>query len=351
MKLRKNQERQFLEYSGNENIVEQGLYDYVNNMTFYWKNTDFSSHVLHPFMYNFKIWNKLNNIIINGYNNYANQDLVDYLTSKTKFDELFGEYGEGRNFWKYNVMDLSGYTTRYEAAIKNEHKDDLNHNVSELTGYDGLFYPTSAKEYLDLYNESLELGFVIPDGFFTEELGIKDGKANWHTQEEKMRMEALANPFIRAIYSVYWQLDEIEWLSEEDSREHDESTFYTRWYSHLNYTRLEYQRIAMQLWYWRERIVELIRTNYPISKYCLDVQGNSLVMVQTFTKEDEETNPYLIDLMIAQDKQVTKTNKNIYSNVCDNTLVKPSELWIRWKSNPIAIPAFDIEYDVKTSDI
>ena len=119
----------------------------------------------------------------------------------------------------------------------------------------------------------------------------------------------------------------------------------------MNYTRLEYQRIAMQLWYWRERIVELIRTNYPISKYCLDVQGNSLVMVQTFTKEDEETNPYLIDLMIAQDKQVTKTNKNIYSNVCDNTLVKPSELWIRWKSNPIAIPAFDIEYDVKTSDI
>ena len=74
-------------------------------------------------------------------------------------------------------------------------------------------------------------------------------------------------------------------------------------------------------------------------------------MVQTFTKEDEETNPYLIDLMIAQDKQVAKTNKNIYSNVCDNTLVKPSELWIRWKSHPIAIPAFDIEYDVKTSDI
>ena len=71
-------------------------------------------------------------------------------------------------------------------------------------------------------------------------------------------------------------------------------------------------------------------------------------MVQTFTKEDEDTNPYLIDLMIAQDRQVTKANRNMYSNVCDNRLVKPSELWIRWKSNPIAVPAFDIVYDVNT---
>ena len=104
------------------------------------------------------------------------------------------------------------------------------------------------------------------------------------------------------------------------------------------------------MWYWRDRILELIGNNYPISKYCLDIQGNSLVMVQTFTKEDEDTNTYLIDLMIAQDRQVTKANRNMYSNVCDNRLVKPSELWIRWKSNPIAVPAFDIEYDVNTTD-
>lgn len=249
VKLRKNQERQFLEYSGNENIVGQGVYDYVNNRTFYWKNTDFSSHVLHPFMYNFKIWNRLNNIIINGYKNYANSDLIDYLTSKTKFDELFGEYGEGRNFWKYNVMDLSGYTTRYEASIKDEHKDDYNHSESELTGYDGLFYPTAALEYLNIHNESIGLGFSIPDGFFTNELGVKDGKSTWSTELEKERMKCLSNPFIRAIYSIYWQLGEIAWLDEdENSRTRvvsDESTFYTKWYSHLNYSRLEYQKIAM----------------------------------------------------------------------------------------------------------
>ena len=201
--MRENQVEQFLEYSGNDDIVANEIYNMASNRIFYWKNTDYSSHVLHPFMYNLKIWNKLNNIIINGYKNYANSDLIDYLTSKTKFDELFGEYGEGRNFWKYNVMDLSGYTTRYEASIKDEHKDDYNHNESELTGYDGLFYPTAALEYLNIHNESIGLGFSIPDGFFTDELGVKDGKATWSTELEKERMKCLSNPFIRAIYSIY----------------------------------------------------------------------------------------------------------------------------------------------------
>ena len=150
MELRKNQERQFLEYTGNENIVADGIYELMNNRLFNWKNRDYSSHVLHPFMYNLKIWNRLNNIIVNGYRDYVNDDLVEYMSSKVKFDELFGKYGECRNFWKYNVMDLTGYTTRYEAAIKDEHLEDTNGSTSELTGYDGLFYPDAAREFLNL---------------------------------------------------------------------------------------------------------------------------------------------------------------------------------------------------------
>ena len=30
--------------------------------------------------------------------------------------------------------------------------------------------------------------------------------------------------------------------------------------------------------------------------------------------------------------------------------MKPNELWIRWKSNPIAVPAFDVYYDENTGD-
>ena len=148
--LRKNQEKQFLEYSGQnlEDDAIQGIYDYMNNQLFYWKNTDYSSHVLHPFMYNLKLWNRLDNIIVNGYRDYINNDLVKYMSSKVKFDELVGEFGECRRFWKYNVVDMTGYTTRYEAAVKDEHKDDANKTTSQLTGYDGLFYPDAALEFL-----------------------------------------------------------------------------------------------------------------------------------------------------------------------------------------------------------
>ena len=134
------------------------------------------------------------------------------------------------------------------------------------------------------------------------------------------------------MYSIYWQT---------------EGSFYTRWYSHLNYSRSEYQKIAIQLWYWRDRIEELITTEYPITKYCLDIQGNSLILVQTFKENEETTNPYLIDLTLAHEtiQNTFSGNKNTHVPFCENRLVKPSELWIRWKSSPIALPAFDVFYD------
>ena len=254
--LRMNQEKQFLEYSGSDDVALEGLYDYMNNRLAYWKNTDYSSHMLHPFMYNLKLWNKLNNIIINGYKNYVDNDLIGYLTSKVRFDELFGEYGECKNFWKYNVMDLTGYTTRYEASVKDEHRDDKNKTVSELTGYDGLFYPKVAKEFLETYKSCLddngreiEDQFTLPNRFFNSEIDP--------TNEDDLKY--LNNhPFISAIYSIYMQSD-------------DDQSFYTKWYSHLNWTRAEYQKMALQLWYWRKRVVELIASPYPITKYCLDI--------------------------------------------------------------------------------
>ena len=249
--LRKNQEKQFKEYSGNDDLIGDGIYDLVNNRLFYWKNTDFSSHMLHPFMYNLKLWNRLNNIIINGYRDYVNSDLIDFLTSKTKFDELFGEFGECRNFWKYNVMDLTGYTTRYEAAIKDEHKDDFNNTTSELTGYDGLFYPKAAREFLALCSDSQD--YALQADFFTGKMGDRGFVRG-------------RDDFVAAIYSIYWMDMNTKYV---DGTEVD--SFYTKWYSHLNYSKDDYQKIAMQLWYWRDRILELIQTNYPITKYCLDI--------------------------------------------------------------------------------
>lgn len=87
-----------------------------------------------------------------------------------------------------------------------------------------------------------------------------------------------------------------------------------------------------------------------MDRYCIDVQGNSLILVSTFKPDDENSNPYLVDLAIAQEKveSTINGNKNKEVSSCDNSLRRPSELWIRWKSNPIAVPAFDLLYDRKT---
>ena len=314
--LRKNQERQFKEYCGNEDFIGNGIYDFVNNKLFYWKNVDYSSHVLHPFMYNLKLWNKLNNIIINGYKDYINNDLVEYLSSKTKFDELFGKFGESKNFWKYNVMDLTGYTTRYEAAIKDEHKDNFNKTTSELTGYDGLFYPDAVKEFVNNYDKAFG-NFKLTNEFFTGNVKVygRTGKCYWHDGDNKdsnnveIGVEHCfvkgTDEFMAAIYSIYWQIEKttlVKGVAGKPSEfifDSEEDSFYTKWYSHLNYTRTEYQKIAMQLWYWRERILELATVEYPIMKYCLDVQNNSMILVSTFAPDDDEKNPFLIDLSIA----------------------------------------------------
>ena len=159
----------------------------MNNRIFYWKNEDYSSHVLHPFMYNLKLWNRLDNIIVNGYKDYVNSDLVEYMTSRVKFDELFGKFGETKNFWKWNVMDLTGYTTRYEAAVKDERLDNLNSTPSPITGYDGLFYPSAVKEFVDCLDASPEDLQTLSDEFFVG------------------TMVECSSRFIDAIYSVYWQ--------------------------------------------------------------------------------------------------------------------------------------------------
>ena len=76
-----------------------------------------------------------------------------------------------------------------------------------------------------------------------------------------------------------------------------------------------------------------------------------MILVSTFGKEDEETNQFLIDLALAQNAvQGRSGNENTHCSFCDNSLKRPSELWIRWKSSPIAFPAFDVYYDQKVGD-
>ena len=74
--------------------------------------------------------------------------------------------------------------------------------------------------------------------------------------------------------------------------------------------------------------------------------------MSTFVPDDNDRNPYLIDLRLAQEKVMDKIcgNRNEHVPFCSNAPNSPSELWIRWKSNPIAMPAFDVWYDKSIGD-
>ena len=41
---------------------------------------------------------------------------------------------------------------------------------------------------------------------------------------------------------------------------------------------------------------------------------------------------------------------NTHVPFCEKKLVKPNEMWVKWKSNPIALPAFDVNWQEKTGD-
>ena len=57
-----------------------------------------------------------------------------------------------------------------------------------------------------------------------------DGMVEKDENNEYKWKNVECSDFMRGLYSIYWQLDEVD----------GEDTFYTRWYSHLNYTREEY---------------------------------------------------------------------------------------------------------------
>ena len=57
-----------------------------------------------------------------------------------------------------------------------------------------------------------------------------DGMVEEDENHEYKWKDGEYSDFTKELYSIYWQLDRVD----------DEDTFYTRWYSHLNYTRQEY---------------------------------------------------------------------------------------------------------------
>lgn len=406
MKVQNNEElvekqnAQFLRYSSDTSLVGNDRNRNGNGQVIEalnWKNTKYASVMLHPFMYTFQLWNPLVNIIINAMSEYITSDLERNLTNKRIFDDLYGVNGEGRNFWKYNVLDFTGYVTRYEH--EKHDKVDAVGEVSELTGYDGLFYPTAVQEFIEAYERTaweieqtigLESGDEKYAGYkgrfvydFTPRLPLNDGEnigrsifiseavSNDNKKSAYLNMTYSGDDdyghkygapksgetFEQVIASIYWQLEfksDINRITDIDTA--SSMTYYGKWFAHLGYSDERCKRIAKQLWYWRERIVDAATHRYAVCNYNLDLGNNSMFLMDTFADElpddGEERFMPAIDALDASlsatnnfIERAVNSNHNTTAGRCFTPVARPKELWIRWNAEPIAMPAFDVYWN------
>ena len=393
--LVEKQNKQFLRYSSDTSLVGNNRNRNGNGQVIEalnWKNTKYASVMLHPFMYTFQLWNPLVNIIINAMSEYITSDLERNLSNKRIFDDLYGTNGESKNFWKYNVLDFTGYVTRYEH--EKHDKVDAVGEVSPLTGYDGLFYPSAIQEFIEAYertaweirryerrdaNDRIRVRKVHD---FTPRIPAKNsqeyGKSIFisdSTSTEASRKLAYAEmaymgtvgddnadappdgeTFEQAIASIYWQLEfrtEVNTITDIDTS--SKLTYYGRWFSHLGYSDERCKRIAKQLWYWRDRIVDAATHRYAVCNYNLDLGNNSMFLMDTFADElpsGETTSTPAIDALDASlsttnnfIERSVNSNNNTTAGRCFTPTTRPKELWIRWNAEPIAMPAFDVYWN------
>lgn len=393
--LVEKQNKQFLRYSSDTSLVGNNRNRNGNGQVIEalnWKNTKYASVMLHPFMYTFQLWNPLVNIIINAMSEYITSDLERNLSNKRIFDDLYGTSGESKNFWKYNVLDFTGYVTRYEH--EKHDKVDAVGEVSPLTGYDGLFYPSAIQEFIEAYertaweirryerrdaNDRIRVRKVHD---FTPRIPAKNsqeyGKSIFisdSTSTEASRKLAYAEmaymgtvgddnadappdgeTFEQAIASIYWQLEfrtEVNTITDIDTS--SKLTYYGKWFSHLGYSDERCKRIAKQLWYWRDRIVDAATHRYAVCNYNLDLGNNSMFLMDTFADElpsGETTSTPAIDALDASlsttnnfIERSVNSNNNTTAGRCFTPTTRPKELWIRWNAEPIAMPAFDVYWN------
>lgn len=105
---------------------------------------------------------------------------------------------------------------------------------------------------------------------------------------------------------------------------HSSSTFYEKYYKHLNLPKSEYQKIARQLVEYGDQITSItnpayIADVYDIYKYGLDLNGNSYIL---YKKYDYSKVEELKDMTFSMKRDT------------------PGQMWIRLAHHPIAFPAF-----------
>ena len=104
------------------------------------KNKVHSSYQIHPYLWKFTEYDRLESSIVNAYYNSANEDMIKILVAGP-ISAHIGNYGNNINIWKDNFFDFTGYKSRYENGWHSSRNGLLEH-------YDGSWYPDTIEEFI-----------------------------------------------------------------------------------------------------------------------------------------------------------------------------------------------------------
>lgn len=282
----------FLKYNG----TEIGWNPYFN-----WKNETHSSYQVHPYLYNFvEHNNSLINTVKNAFYNDANENLISVLLTP-EISTHIGEVGNILNIWKDDIIDYSGYRSRYE--INNQSKD--NDYIDIANYYDGVFYPEAVAEFaLSAQNENKfkELIFCVENRYtgqdifnalsnsnnlvFNKFLKANDNQQTFFSEfriylYEYKNKEAALNKELEFGDSSSSYVKELI-IDFNNFKKQIPKTFYDKWYHFANLLTKDAINLATNLSVYKNDILELVSGDYDIYKYTLDKFGNSIALYKQY---------------------------------------------------------------------
>lgn len=272
-----------------------------------YKNQDYPTFQAHPYLYNFTEHQNDELPVENAFYGNANEDLLNELRTEN-ISVYLGELGNLLRYWRNSPYDYSGYKSRYENSLHVYGSSNSN-GLYSVTHYDGIFYPPA----IDLYKR-----YVDKDHPLSDVVKYADGH-----EVVLSGLDLLSAHMTKFVDDrLYEDADHLT-ISEVSSMWH--------YYSHLNLSRAERERIAEQLVRLSADIMEVGDAKYRISvnssaepydvyRYALDYNNNSLILLKRYSDGNR----------IIPNKDATQTQKR-------NT---PGQLWIKYNSHPIAFPAF-----------
>ena len=238
------------------------------NPYFVHKNKTHPSYQVHPYLYNFIESRVIDQFVLQTFDNGLILELEESAI-ENNINNFIGQCGQTINTWLNNARDYSGYKSRYETSY---HQIEVNNKtrIHEIIDYDGAFFPPAIEQLLTNYDKCVEQ--------------VYNGNLS------------------------------------------DDTSFYKKYYEHLELNDVQRKYIANQLIHYKDLITDITQPRseytdfdgvYDIYKYTIDQYNTSYILYKRYSNENTS-----------------------YEDKLNTT----GQLWTRYENHPIAFPAFYGDY-------